>query len=650
VGIGASAGGLKAFSGLLANLPVSTGMAFVFVQHLDPTHGSALGEILSRTTKMAVTEIVDGDVVEPNHVYVIPANADLVISKGLLRLFARTVARGQHRPIDTFLRSLAEDRGDQAIAVILSGTATDGLEDITRETIETNLLHEREVQDADGAWYLMRARPYKTSDNRIDGAVVTFQDIDDLKRSLDETRLYVDTLIENARESIVVLDAKYRVLMANPAFYNSFQVSRQETEKRLIYDLGNRQWDIPRLRQLLATITTDTARMDDFEVRHKFQHLGERIMLLNARRVEPREGEHLIFLSIEDVTDRRSQLESLERQAALLDLAHDTVMVREFGGKIQFWNHGAEEMYGWKKEQALGKITHELLQTQFPQPLKDIEEKIRRVGYWQGELAHKHLDGRQLTVSSRWALLQQPGAPPVILEINSDITQRKQSEESLRQLSAYLMRLQDEERRRIARDLHDSIGQKLAAAKLQLETLGKSANLTVREKSLPEAVQWIDEAFQEVRTISQLLHPPLLDEAGLISATRWLVDGFSARSKIHVELQVADGVGRLSQPVELALFRVVQEALTNIHRHSGAKDAHIKLARSDGIASLEIRDSGKGMSPELLSAQAQGKQIVGVGILGMRERLSQLGGSLEIESSKSGTTVRASVPVTTETR
>jgi signal transduction histidine kinase len=97
------------------------------------------------------------------------------------------------------------------------------------------------------------------------------------------------------------------------------------------------------------------------------------------------------------------------------------------------------------------------------------------------------------------------------------------------------------------------------------------------------------------------------------------------------------------------LFRVVQEALTNIHRHSGAKDAHIKLARNDGIAFLEVRDAGKGMSPELLSAQAQGKQIVGVGILGMRERLSQLGGTLEIESSKSGTTVRASVPVTTET-
>jgi two-component system, NarL family, sensor kinase len=264
-------------------------------------------------------------------------------------------------------------------------------------------------------------------------------------------------------------------------------------------------------------------------------------------------------------------------------------------------------------------------------------------------LIHATKTGATCVVNSRWALLEQNNAEPVILEINTDISDRKQSEETLRRLSAYLMTLQDEERRRIARELHDSTGQKLAAAKLQLDTLVKSPNLKSHEKALRETVQWIDECFQEVRTLSQLLHPPLLDEAGLISATRWVVDGFSSRSNIHVDLQIAGEIGRLPQPIELALFRVIQESLSNIHRHSGAKKAQIKLARADGGVSLEIHDNGKGMPPELLSGSNHGKQVVGVGILGMRERLSQLGGTLEIESNKNGTTVKVSVPVAAAT-
>jgi signal transduction histidine kinase len=242
-------------------------------------------------------------------------------------------------------------------------------------------------------------------------------------------------------------------------------------------------------------------------------------------------------------------------------------------------------------------------------------------------------------------LLKQENAQPVILEINRDISERKQAEETLRRLSAYLMTLQDEERRRIARELHDSTGQKLAAAKLQLDTLVKSGNLKSYEKAIAETSQWIDECFQEVRTLSQLLHPPLLDEAGLISATRWVVDGFSERAKIEVDLKIAPELGRLPQPIELALFRVIQESLSNIHRHSGANKAHIKLARNHGAISLEIRDNGKGMPPEVFSDSPHRKQIVGVGILGMRERLAQLDGTLEIESNKNGTTVKVVVPV-----
>jgi two-component system, chemotaxis family, CheB/CheR fusion protein len=516
---------------------------------------------------------------------------------------------------------------------------------LVRETIESISPREQDLQDSAGVWYTLCVRPYKTWDNRIDGAVISFQDVDAIKRVLDATTAYADTLIETAREAILVLDARLRVVVANPAFYKAFQVVAAETVGQFVFDLGNRQWDIPALRQVLERIITLSARVDDFEVRHDFPHLGQRTMLLNARRIEPRRGEFLILLTIEDVTEKHAQDNALKRQAALLELARDTIMIRSLDGRIRFWNRGAEEVYGWNKEEVLGKLIHELLRTEYPVPLSQIREQLLSRHHWEGELKHFDRDGQPHIVNSRWALLEHDGSEPVILETNSDVSALKHSEDALRRLSSYLMTLQDEERRRIARELHDSTGQKLAAAKLQLDTLVKSGNLKSHEKIIKETSQWIDDCFQEVRTLSQLLHPPLLDEAGLLSATRWMVDGFSDRAKIPVDLKVAGEVGRLPQPVELALFRVIQESLSNIHRHSGASKAQIKLARSDGSISLEIRDNGKGIPPELLSNSRNAKQVVGVGILGMRERLSQLGGTLQIESDKSGTTVRVQVPL-----
>ena len=564
------------------------------------------------------------------------ANIPVVIVNNDVRIRRFTPAA------QTLLNLLPSDLG-RYLGEIRPNLDLQSLEQVARHTIETASLQETEVRDTAGVWYMMRARPYKTSENKVEGAVISFQDIDALKRVVEETRAYADTLIETAREAIFILDANFRVLVANPAFYNSFQVSPAETVNRLIFELGNRQWDIPALRTLLQSVATRNTRVDDFEVRHNFEHLGERIMVLNARRLSTRQS--LIFLSVDDVTERKKSKEALERQAALLDLAHETVIVRTLKGEILFWNRGAEEMYGWTKEDVVGKTTHQLLRTEFPQPFSEIEEALKGIGHWEGELVHSTKAGALRTVSSRWAWLQQENAEPVILEINSDVSEQKQSQETLRRLSAYLMTLQDEERRRIARELHDSTGQKLAAAKLQIDTLVKSGNLKSHEKALAETSQWIDECFQEVRTLSQLLHPPLLDEAGLISATRWVVDGFSERAKIEVDLKITPELGRLPQPVELAVFRVIQESLSNIHRHSGAKKASIKLARNNNSVSLEVRDDGKGMPPEVFSGSPQRKQIVGVGILGMRERLAQLDGTLEIDSTKNGTTIKVHVPL-----
>jgi PAS domain S-box-containing protein len=443
---------------------------------------------------------------------------------------------------------------------------------------------------------------------------------------------------------VVVLDDKLCVTVANRAFYSQFQVLPTETEGSRIYELGNRQWDIPQLRELLEKILKVNSRIDDFEMQHDFPKLGHRIMLLNARKIAPEGSHELIVLSIADVTEQRRYTQELTRQSALLELAHDSIIVRDIEGKILFWNPAAEKMCGFTRELALGRLTHDLLKTEFPKPLEEINEELLRVGQWEGELVHTCADGTQKTVNSRWALRQVEGCPPEVLEINTDITARRTSEDSLRQLSGYLMRVQDEERRRIARELHDSTGQKLIALKMNLEAMRMQAPAGKKNGVLAQSVELVDEATQDIRTLAQLLHPPLLDEAGLLSAIRWLVDGFSERAGIGVELEFSPEIGRLPENVEIALFRVIQESLNNVHRHAAAKKARVEIKETSDTVILEVSDDGKGLRPELVVSASNVKPIFGVGILGMKERLSQLGGTLDIVARKKGTMVKAVLP------
>jgi len=246
-------------------------------------------------------------------------------------------------------------------------------------------------------------------------------------------------------------------------------------------------------------------------------------------------------------------------------------------------------------------------------------------------------------VQSHWAL-QTEGGSSVVLEINSDVTDKKQVEESLRRLSSYLICVQDEERRRIARELHDSTGQKLIALKMTLDSLGKRNQKLQKEASFSECVGLIDEATREIRTLAQLLHPPLLDDAGLAVATRWLVDGFSKRSGIVMDLSLPPELGRMPENVETALFRIIQEALNNIHQHSGASRAMVEIMRTASTVTLRVKDNGKGMREILDPGSKNPSPMLGVGIQGMKERLTQLGGTLEIVSGRNGTTVTAKVP------
>jgi PAS domain S-box-containing protein len=218
--------------------------------------------------------------------------------------------------------------------------------------------------------------------------------------------------------------------------------------------------------------------------------------------------------------------------------------------------------------------------------------------------------------------------------------------QGLRELSARLLRVQDEERRRIARDLHDSTGQTLALLSMNLSVLENEASRSNPElaKGLLENAEIVRKISTELRTLSYLLHPPLLEEMGLESALRWYIDGFGQRSNIKVSLELSPDLGRLSRELEIAVFRVLQECLTNVHRHSESSTASIRVTRSPERVVLEVRDEGKGIPAEKLARISSGGDS-GVGLRGMRERVQGLGGELQISSNGKGTEIRAAIPV-----
>ena len=181
------------------------------------------------------------------------------------------------------------------------------LEGLARDAIRRAAPQQREVRTTEGEWRMLHVRPYMTWDNRIEGAVISLQDVDALKRSLDQTREYADTIVESAREPILVLNSKMQVTAANPAFYRVFNVTAEETEGRLIYELGKGQWNLQMLRKLLEEIVPQNSRVDDFDVNYEFPGIGLRAMRLNARRVELQPGHLFILLTIEDVTQKRGE-------------------------------------------------------------------------------------------------------------------------------------------------------------------------------------------------------------------------------------------------------------------------------------------------------------------------------------------------------
>src|SRR5277367_704109 len=343
----------------------------------------------------------------------------------------------------------------------------------------------------------------------------------------------------------------------------------------------------------------------------------------------------------------QERLSEATTQAELLDLVNDAAFTCGLDKSISYWNRGAERLYGWKQADVVGRNASQLLQTQFPVPLADLHTILRRDGRWEGELVQTTRYGLRMTVHSRWTCKYGENGELIgWLEINSDMTQQKQAEETDRRLSGRILQVQDEERRRMARDLHDSLGQYLAMLKICIDGCLRTLTDPAAQTLLEQSREMVEQCVSETRTLSHLLHPPLLDENGLGSAVRWYVEGFSSRSGIEAKLNMPRVIPRFLNEIETALFRILQEGLTNVHRHSQSKRVDVDISHDQHTVSLVIRDYGLGIPVERIRAFRDRGSGMGVGLGGMRERVREVGGTLRIEPGEdSGTVIMVEIPL-----
>jgi PAS domain S-box-containing protein len=355
-----------------------------------------------------------------------------------------------------------------------------------------------------------------------------------------------------------------------------------------------------------------------------------------------------------------------------LELVTAAIIITDISGIITYWNPFAEELYGWTSPEVVGRSIMDItVSAETNEEARKHMAALRAGNAWSGEFKVRCKTGALLdALVTLSPIVDETNSVIGIVGVSQDLTERKHVEEKLRRaqielesrvrertleldtanqglrdLSTSLLHLRDQESRRIARELHDSVGQLVAAMTMNIAKVRSQAHKLddAGAKALEENTLLLQQINTEIRTISHLLHPPLLDEIGLSSALRWYVEEFSQRSRIKVDLDVPRNLRRLSVDMETAIFRIVQECLTNIHRHSGSKVAAIRVLQHGHTIRIIAHDSGKGISPEKLRLTSTGRS--GVGFRGMAERIRYLGGNLKIDSNTTGTVITATLPL-----
>ncbi len=659
---------------------------------------------------------------------------------------------------------------------IVSRLDVSNWDELIREATGQLRVVEREVRDREGRWYSLRMRPYHAGERKVDGILIALLDIDSVRRSLDEAREardFAEAVVDTVREPLLVLNSEFRILKATPSFYATYQVGQTETEGRSFFELGNGQWNIPRLRTLLEDLLPRDKRVEDFDLAHDFPSIGHRQVLLNARQVYRKsQGTGTILLAIEDVTERaRAEELARQRELAIQDTASQAILSVGPDGRIVMANRMAEIMFGYSREELLDLPVESLMPARFrgphrahrvvyleapqrqPQPmassqeirglrkdgtefpiaatlnkihtkegtlsidfitdlterhkaeeaLRESEDRFSRfMKYLPAAAFMKDLDGRYVYVSQGFTKLtgrapdlslgatdedywpaaaarlreqdryvietgramtaedsrgrgnqvryyqtvkfpipDRSGAAALVAGVSVDITERKLAEHEKQALSERLATAHEEERWRISRELHDDLTQRLAGLAMDIGSLVVQSPAAARLKKDLRALQRrVVQAVEVARHVAHQLHPSELDDLGLVAAVRSYCEDFARRENIEIEFTSRKVPKELKREIASCLYKVTQESLSNIAKHSRAKTVFVTLAGTADRISLSVKDTGIGFR-----IQSPGTNV-GLGILSMKERVSLLRGSFAISSNPGrGTEVTADIPL-----
>ncbi|HXX18849.1 MAG TPA: PAS domain S-box protein [Candidatus Acidoferrum sp.] len=499
------------------------------------------------------------------------------------------------------------------------------------------------------------------AEGRVTGAVLLYQDITERKNmeaALQKAAELNRQILLSAQEGIAVHDRELRYALWNPYMERMSRLKASEV-------IGKHPLEVvPCMMKEGMYADLEKALAGEIISSHDTPYTVPRTnergwAHYNLAPLRDDQGNIIgVVAAVRDITERKHEEEQLRKSEAQLSQAEQLTNSGSWDLDLKTgkWTlsdnlrriHGLSFSQGkWDLEEYWARVHPEDRR----RARADVERAIAECKSFEHTVRFRTPDGTYRVLSARAIQIPGPnGRTERSIGVAQDITDQTRKEEELRQLSGRLLQLQDEERRRIARDLHDSFSQSLVAINLGLTQLGSLADVRSkrRKQVLTDVRRIVRGLSREIRSLSYLLHPPLLDELGLAAAVEEYVKGFGQRSGIDLELEMKADFGRLPVEYETALFRIVQESLANVQRHSGSSTARMRLTKEEREIVLEITDSGRGMRAEDLHGRPVGPRTLGVGILGMSERMRQLGGRLEISSSVRGTTVRATLPLPTD--
>jgi len=530
---------------------------------------------------------------------------------------------------------------------------------------------EERHRGADGTyrWFLARGVPLRNAEGRIVRWYGTNTDIEDRKRaeealrSSEREQRHIAAQLERERARLVEAQEVAKIGSWEAELPSLNVIWSKQTHRIFETDPSRFHPTRPKFREFIhpedrakvdAAFVASLEKRSPCTVEYRIVMPDGRIKFIEEswRAFHDEEGKPVrVAGTCLDITERVRADQELrqaeERIRAILEYSPNWIYLKDTEGRYLLVNREIERVFGISQEQIKGKTDSEIFPPEQAAKYRANDLKVLRAGLtMEFEEIALLKDGPHTSIVHKFPLFDTHGNIYATGGVATDITERVRAEEELQRLSGKLLRFQDEERRRIARELHDSTGQNLVALATMLGQLSSSMSSAGRKSRqlLSECKALADQCIREIRTLSYVLHPPVLDQAGLADAIRDYVDGFTKRSGIQVELELSPHLGRMARDMELALFRVVQESLTNIQRHSGSQQAKIRIDRNSDLT-LEISDLGRGVSAGAQRGKEEPRFEVGVGIPSMQERVKLIGGRLEIDSTSDGTTVRVTIPL-----